>query len=190
MPQIVTDIIGCHALWLFSIFCSLLLIRQVCSQASVVGFTGGTAVLPCSSEQPQRTVQDIIVRWRHNGLDVFEIIDGTVSAKAQDPAYRNRAQSFPEQYKNGNFSIKLRDLQDSDSGKYTCYIIQDSIIRDVKLNIEARVSRRIDNQGTKPSPEIPVMIFSILCVGLAFSLANSATGFSIQHLVSVPSPDK
>ncbi|XP_021329211.1 V-set domain-containing T-cell activation inhibitor 1 [Danio rerio] len=163
--------------------------RQVCSQASVEGFIGGTAVLPCSSEQRQLTVQDITVRWRHNGLDVLEIIDGTV-AKAQDPAYRNRAQSIPEQYKNGNFSIKLRDLQDRDSGKYTCYIIQDSIIRNVKLNIEARTSRQIGNQGTKPSPDIPVMIFSILCGGFAFSLANSATGIFIHHLVSVPSPDK
>lgn len=108
----------------------------MCSQASVEGFIGGTAVLPCSSEKQQLTVQDIIVRWRHNGLDVFEIIYGTVSVETQDPAYKNRAQSFPEQYKNGNFSIKLSNLQNSDSGKYTCYIIQESIIRNVKLNIE------------------------------------------------------
>lgn len=40
----------------------------------------------------------------------------------QDPAYKNRVETFPEEYMKGNFSLKLNKLQYSDTGKYICYI--------------------------------------------------------------------
>uniref|UniRef100_A0A673IMQ8 CD276 antigen homolog n=1 Tax=Sinocyclocheilus rhinocerous TaxID=307959 RepID=A0A673IMQ8_9TELE len=150
---------------------------SVSLQEPVVGFIGGSAVLPCSSKEPLHTIQDINqVRWRiNNSQNVYEIIKGKVSVEGQDPEYRNRAESFPEEYLRGNFSIKLNNLQHTDAGKYQCYIIEESVLWSVQLLIEERPERRLPNEGTKPRPEMIVMFISILCIGIIFSLVNSAT---------------
>uniref|UniRef100_A0A673IR00 CD276 antigen homolog n=1 Tax=Sinocyclocheilus rhinocerous TaxID=307959 RepID=A0A673IR00_9TELE len=150
---------------------------SVSLQEPVVGFIGGSAVLPCSSKEPLHTIQDINqVRWRiNNSQNVYEIIKGKVSVEGQDPEYRNRAESFPEEYLRGNFSIKLNNLQHTDAGKYQCYIIEESVLWSVQLLIEERPERQLPNEGTKPKPEMIVMFISILCIGIIFSLVNSAT---------------
>uniref|UniRef100_A0A673IK13 CD276 antigen homolog n=1 Tax=Sinocyclocheilus rhinocerous TaxID=307959 RepID=A0A673IK13_9TELE len=153
--------------------------EQVSLQEPVVGFIGGSAVLPCSSKEPLHTIQDINqVRWRiNNSQNVYEIIKGKVSVEGQDPEYRNRAESFPEEYLRGNFSIKLNNLQHTDAGKYQCYIIEESVLWSVQLLIEERPERQLPNEGTKPKPEMIVMFISILCIGIIFSLVNSATAY-------------
>uniref|UniRef100_A0A673IGN3 CD276 antigen homolog n=1 Tax=Sinocyclocheilus rhinocerous TaxID=307959 RepID=A0A673IGN3_9TELE len=152
---------------------------SVSLQEPVVGFIGGSAVLPCSSKEPLHTIQDINqVRWRiNNSQNVYEIIKGKVSVEGQDPEYRNRAESFPEEYLRGNFSIKLNNLQHTDAGKYQCYIIEESVLWSVQLLIEERPERQLPNEGTKPKPEMIVMFISILCIGIIFSLVNSATAY-------------
>uniref|UniRef100_A0A8C2FU18 Immunoglobulin V-set domain-containing protein n=1 Tax=Cyprinus carpio TaxID=7962 RepID=A0A8C2FU18_CYPCA len=96
---------------------------SVSLQETVGGFFGGSAVLPCSSEEPLHTIQDIHVHERHSGQNVYDIINGNGSVGGQDPQYKNRAESFPEEYLRGNFSIKLNNLQHTDAGVYWCYII-------------------------------------------------------------------
>ncbi|XP_016388459.1 CD276 antigen homolog [Sinocyclocheilus rhinocerous] len=155
------------------------IVNEVSLQEPVVGFIGGSAVLPCSSKEPLHTIQDINqVRWRiNNSQNVYEIIKGKVSVEGQDPEYRNRAESFPEEYLRGNFSIKLNNLQHTDAGKYQCYIIEESVLWSVQLLIEERPERQLPNEGTKPKPEMIVMFISILCIGIIFSLVNSATAY-------------
>lgn len=155
-----------------------LFINGVSLQETVGGFIGGSAVLPCSSEEPPHTSEDIEVRWRHSGQNVYEIINGKGSVEDQDPEYRNRIESFPEEYMRGNFSIKLNNLQHTDAGKYKCYIIDESVIKSVELFTKERPARELPSEGTKPRPEMTVMIISVLFIGIIFSLANSATGVS------------
>uniref|UniRef100_A0A673HL68 Ig-like domain-containing protein n=1 Tax=Sinocyclocheilus rhinocerous TaxID=307959 RepID=A0A673HL68_9TELE len=133
-------------------------------QETVVGFIGGSAVLPCSSKDPPHTIQGIGVYWRHSSQNVYGIIYGKVSVEGQDPEYRNRTESFPEEYMRGNFSIKLNNLQHTDAGEYKCYIIEESVVWRVKP---------IPSEGTKPKPEMIVMIISVLFIGIIFSLAVS-----------------
>ncbi|KAL0159839.1 hypothetical protein M9458_043564, partial [Cirrhinus mrigala] len=40
----------------------------------------------------------------------------------QDPQYNNRAETFPDEYLRGNYSIKLNNLTHADAGKYTYFI--------------------------------------------------------------------
>uniref|UniRef100_A0A8C1XNL0 Ig-like domain-containing protein n=1 Tax=Cyprinus carpio TaxID=7962 RepID=A0A8C1XNL0_CYPCA len=105
---------------------------------TVEGFIGGSAVLNCSPEEPLITIQDIHVRWRNNHKDqyVYDIIKGQVSVEEQDPEYRDRTESFPEEYLRGNFSIKLNNLQHTDAGLYKCYIIEESVIKSVELSTQ------------------------------------------------------
>ncbi|KTF75851.1 hypothetical protein cypCar_00046113 [Cyprinus carpio] len=155
---------------------------EVSLQETVEGFIGGSAVLPCSSEKPPITIQDITVRWR-NKYDkiVYEIIDGQVSVEEQDQQYKNRVESFPEEYKRGDFSIKLYNLQHTDAGLYGCYIFmkkESVVFRSVELLIKEKSEKQIPSEGTKPRPEMTVMIISILFIGIISSLANSVTGVS------------
>ncbi|KAI2650246.1 hypothetical protein H4Q32_000191 [Labeo rohita] len=102
--------------------------NEVSLQETVEGFIGGSAVLPCSSKESLNTTQNIHVRWRiNNSQNVYEIIKGKVSVENQDPQYKNRTESFPEEYIRGNFSLKFNNLQHTDAGEYQCYIMEKSV---------------------------------------------------------------
>uniref|UniRef100_A0A9J8CBU0 Ig-like domain-containing protein n=1 Tax=Cyprinus carpio carpio TaxID=630221 RepID=A0A9J8CBU0_CYPCA len=93
------------------------------NQVTVEGKVGGSAVLPCSSIDNGLKNEDITVYWRHNSSqNVYDIIEGKGSVEKQDPAYQNRAETFPKEYMKGNFSLKLNNLQYNDAGNYICYI--------------------------------------------------------------------
>ncbi|XP_059425747.1 CD276 antigen homolog isoform X3 [Carassius carassius] len=158
-----------------------LFINGVSLKETVEGFIGDSAVLPCSSEEPLNTIQDIdLVRWIHRGQNnVYSIINGQVSVEGRDPEYRNRVESFPEEYLRGNFSIKLNDLQRNDTGTYKCYIfMKESDIKRVELFAQGRPERQLPSEGTESRPEMTVMIISALFIGIISSLANCVTGVS------------
>uniref|UniRef100_A0A672MJT1 Ig-like domain-containing protein n=1 Tax=Sinocyclocheilus grahami TaxID=75366 RepID=A0A672MJT1_SINGR len=96
---------------------------SACLQVTIEGKVGGSAVLPCSTIDSGLKNEDITVYWRHNSSqNVYDIIEGKGSVEKQDPAYKNRAGTFPNEYMKGNFSLKLNNLQYNDAGKYVCYI--------------------------------------------------------------------
>ncbi|XP_067272346.1 CD276 antigen homolog isoform X1 [Pseudorasbora parva] len=163
---------------------------EVCPETTIVGFIGDSIVIPCSSEEHQPSIQDITVRWRYNFLNVYDIIKGADSEEEQDPAYKNRVETFPKEYLKGNYSLRLNNLQNTDTGPYTCYIIEESIMQNVNLIIEDNPVKASRNQGTKPRPDMIAMIMSLLFIGITFILANSATGHYTELHVPVPSPDK
>ncbi|XP_016119286.1 CD276 antigen homolog [Sinocyclocheilus grahami] len=124
---------------------SAVLIHKVSLQ--VPGVIGGSVVLPCSSTEPD---QDTEVHWRQNGSKiVYDIIKGKDSVEQQEPRYKNRAETFPEEYKRGNFSIKLNDLQHTDAGKYTCLIAHSSEHKTVELIINEPTTEN----GTKSADQ-------------------------------------
>ncbi|RXN12158.1 CD276 antigen-like protein [Labeo rohita] len=108
----------------FTLLSVFLMADEVSLQETVVGFIGDSVVLPCFSKKPPLTIQDITVLWRYKyDLNVYDIIKGKGSVEEQNQEYNNRAETFPEEYKTGNFSLKLNNLQHTDAGKYQCYII-------------------------------------------------------------------
>lgn len=107
----------------FCICVFAVLLNKACLQVTVEGKVGGSAVLPCSSIGNGLKNEDVTVYWRHNSSqNVYDIIEGKGSVEKQDPAYKNRAETFPNEYMKGNFSLKLNNLQYNDAGKYVCYI--------------------------------------------------------------------
>ncbi len=92
-------------------------------QVTVESVIGGFVVLPCSSAEHGLKLQDVEVSWRHNGSkNVCDLIPHSNSIETQDPRYRNRAETFPEEYERRNFSIKLSGLTRADAGNYICLI--------------------------------------------------------------------
>ncbi len=100
---------------------------SVCLQVTVEAVIGGSVVLPCSSTEHHLELQDISVLWRHNGSEIiYDLIKGKDSVAEQNPRYKNRAKTFPEEYLSGNFSIKLINLQHTDAGEFICFITHSS----------------------------------------------------------------
>ncbi|KAK2907134.1 hypothetical protein Q8A67_006119 [Cirrhinus molitorella] len=102
-------------------------INKVSLQDTVVGFIGSSVVLPCSSTEHHLKLQDINVHWRHNSSKyVYDLTKGKDSLEQQDPRYKKRAQTFPEEYVRSNFSIKLNNISHDDAGYFICFITHTS----------------------------------------------------------------
>lgn len=107
---------------------------SVSPQVTVV--VGSSVVLPCFGSKDQASIQEINVHWRHNeSLNVYDIIKGVESVEDQRPEYKNRTVTFPNEYLKGNFSLQLNNLQNTDAGTYSCFIMNESEIKKVKLLI-------------------------------------------------------
>ncbi len=100
---------------------------SVSLEVTVEADIGGSVVLPCSSTEHDLKLQDTDVHWRDkNDTIVYSIIKGEHSLVGQDPQYKKRAETFPDKYLRGNFSIKLTAVTHADAGKYICYITNPS----------------------------------------------------------------
>uniref|UniRef100_A0A4W5QJJ1 Ig-like domain-containing protein n=1 Tax=Hucho hucho TaxID=62062 RepID=A0A4W5QJJ1_9TELE len=130
-------------------FCVILLIGpQVSSQVNVEGsqvnvegFKGDYVILPCT--YIKKALQNVNFFWEYaDDASVYKIIDGKSNLTDQDRQFRDRTRIFPEELANGNFSLLLTDLKDSDSGSYSCFIPTESIHRQVNLSVQE-----------KPTPE-------------------------------------
>ncbi|XP_050960349.1 CD276 antigen homolog [Labeo rohita] len=138
-------VIGCCFVCVFAV-----LINKVCLQVTVEGVIGGSVVLPCFSRKNDLKPQDINVHWRHNYTQIVcDIIQGKDSVEGQNQWYKNRTETFPDEYLKGNFSIKLNNLQHADAGEFSCFITSDSKEETVQLFISAFVVDSTADKGNK-----------------------------------------
>ncbi|XP_050950154.1 CD276 antigen homolog isoform X2 [Labeo rohita] len=101
----------------------VVLINKVCLDVTVEGVIGGSVVLPCSSAERDLKLQEVDVSWRHNSsINVCDLTPESNLLETQDPRYKNRIKTFPEEYDRKNFSIKLTGLTHTDAGTYICHI--------------------------------------------------------------------
>ncbi|XP_051550524.1 V-set domain-containing T-cell activation inhibitor 1-like [Myxocyprinus asiaticus] len=150
-----------------SSFLLFMLVVEGSLQDKVEGYFGGSAVLPCSSNEDKHTIEEIEVHWRHNeSLNVFDIIKGKDSLVGQKSEYKNRAETFPQEYVKGNFSLRLKNLTSTDAGKYSCYITEESDIQGVELLIKERLVKEKRNQGTQTSPEMFATLMPLFSISV------------------------
>ncbi|XP_053532746.1 coxsackievirus and adenovirus receptor homolog [Ictalurus punctatus] len=131
--------------WIFFTF--LLLIHTVPVQ-SVEGFIGESVILPCTFAQ-----NPPVVFWRDEGTrTVCDISGGEASFDEQHSNYKHRVQIFPSKIKEGNFSIKLSNLQHSDGGTYTCTDPSKGLDQQVQLKVEEKPTTP-EGKGRRVTPE-------------------------------------
>ncbi len=105
----------------------------------VESFVGDSADFSCSIPESkiQGNKEQFSVHWEDDGgKKVCDIIDGNGTCQNQAPEYKNRVETFPEEYKKGNFSIKLNRLQITDARKYICHItgpVQNHTITELRV---------------------------------------------------------
>ncbi|XP_060708491.1 CD276 antigen homolog isoform X2 [Hemiscyllium ocellatum] len=92
------------------------------SPVPVSGFLGEQVVLPCTYKG-NVPVSDLLVIWRTEKEEIlYEFVDGNDDLAQQDPRFRNRANLFKGQLEQGNWSVLISDLRETDQDVYQCWI--------------------------------------------------------------------
>ncbi|XP_061572232.1 V-set domain-containing T-cell activation inhibitor 1-like [Cololabis saira] len=153
-------------LMLLLVFC----LNSESCQGSVESFVGRNIKLPCIYESPAE--EEFNVYWRdEDDLVVLDIKKNSPDTKYQDEKYQGRVFSFPEEYKKGNFSILMTNLQKNDTGTYECYVKTVSYRRIVDLTVSDRPAERKTDPpsgGAAGLKELPLVVLSALCLLLCF----------------------
>lgn len=169
-----------------SFICAVALLSKVSMQAQfegvVEGVTGGFVILPCPTNSKDKLkTEDITVHWRQNDVKIVcDIINGEYSGSDQDPKFKSRAETFPDEYKNGNFSLKLINLTRADEGEYQCFmshlsdhvtiqlIVNESTAHTVKQTTEGNEKKE---EETSPKWKLAVVLCVVmLCVLICLAL--------------------
>lgn len=106
-------------------------------QTQVTAFLEDDVQLPCIYRDQIPLSQSVSVFWRDkDDRIVLDIINSRPDPTTQDQVFRGRVQSFSEQYNRNNFSIHLKNVQQSDSGFYECHIPKVDFQTKVQLKVE------------------------------------------------------
>ncbi|XP_073718175.1 polymeric immunoglobulin receptor-like [Misgurnus anguillicaudatus] len=138
-------------------------------KSRIEGVVGESVVLLCC----YNGIKGNSVHWRDDkGMKVCDINNGTAIV---GPEYQGRVECFPNEYKNGNCSIKLKYLQSSDAGEYSCLITGSSQhFETYKLSIREKPE---ESEPTEPKltslaaefHDVPNVIWTVFfCVLLLF----------------------
>ncbi|XP_065427540.1 butyrophilin-like protein 1 [Chrysemys picta bellii] len=89
----------------------------------VVGVIGQDVVLPCQLLPPAR-LPNMDVRWRKIGSGFIPVHKYSDEGSQDLPgeSYQNRTELFLQEFSSGNVSLKLKQLQVVDDGKYQCFV--------------------------------------------------------------------
>ncbi|XP_078060182.1 uncharacterized protein LOC144485972 isoform X5 [Mustelus asterias] len=111
-----------HKLLLLLLLLSVVAAVSGDSPVPVSGFLAEQVVLPCTYNG-NVPVSDLQVIWgtpKHKFLHKF--VNGNDDLREQDPRFRNRTKLFRDQLEQGNWSVLLSDLRESDQSEYECQI--------------------------------------------------------------------
>ncbi|XP_030637395.1 CD276 antigen homolog [Chanos chanos] len=148
----------CLVVWLL-----VSLTDKVSSQVKVEGVKGGKAVLPCVYTKTIMERDMVTIFWRLNDeKKVYDVAAGNTVLTQQDPEFKARAQTFPEEYSKGNYSLSLRDLRVTDVGTYFCYIPPLNVKQQIQLHVEDGPEARSSSMRASLVPAVLLCLILLL----------------------------
>ncbi|XP_029111845.1 butyrophilin subfamily 1 member A1-like isoform X4 [Scleropages formosus] len=120
----------------------------------VVAVAGEDVVLPCYLK-PNISAVDLSVEWFRAQTDdplVHLYRDHEDRNENQLPSYRGRTSLFLEQLKNGNTSLKVKNVRVSDNGEYKCLVQSENFFEDSSIQVSIKAVGTqpvISNEGYK-----------------------------------------
>ncbi|XP_067874629.1 V-set domain-containing T-cell activation inhibitor 1-like isoform X1 [Heterodontus francisci] len=126
------------------------------SPVPVSGFLGEQVVLPCIYKGNVPVSELQVIWWIFRNGVLHKFIDGNDDLTVQDPRFRNRTNLFKDQLEQGNWSIMISDLRQSDQNEYRCEIQQREtpvFHQDVHLSVTERARTPVPDT---PVPDTPV----------------------------------
>lgn len=119
--------------------CSL---NTVSCQIEVKVYIGDVALLPCiyNDAVPDK----VTISWRDkDNNNVLDIKENIPKLESQSEKFKGRVTSFSNQYKKGNFSISLKEVQQGDAGVYECNIrVLEGSQQKVKLTVTGECPKK------------------------------------------------
>uniref|UniRef100_A0A8C9SJQ0 Ig-like domain-containing protein n=1 Tax=Scleropages formosus TaxID=113540 RepID=A0A8C9SJQ0_SCLFO len=116
----------------------------------VVAVAGEDVVLPCYLK-PNISAVDLSIQWLQldssNRL-VHLYQDHEDRNENQIPSYRGRTSLFPEELRNGNTSLKVKNVKGSDNGEYKC-LVQSAECHTISIFLAIGTQPVISNEGYK-----------------------------------------
>ncbi|TRZ07819.1 hypothetical protein HGM15179_019287 [Zosterops borbonicus] len=104
----------------------------------VLGIIGDRVVLPCqvgSTPLPE----NFSIHWTFHGQSQripVSSYDRKGRREEPDERYRGRVEFFHREFRGGNVSLLLRDVQSSDQGSYSCQVSFQNVSREVLVELE------------------------------------------------------
>ncbi|KAM3590287.1 uncharacterized protein V6R79_007006 [Siganus canaliculatus] len=130
--------------------------RLTCSQQPITALDGDDVILPCHLEPPV-SAADWTVEWSKPGLNPESVHyheEGGLRVKEQNPSYSYRTRLFVDDMKTGNVSMKIFDVEKSDSGIYKCFLPSikteasiELIVAKAKAEEEARAREEAEDKA-------------------------------------------
>ncbi|XP_029112245.1 erythroid membrane-associated protein-like, partial [Scleropages formosus] len=120
----------------------------------VVAVAGEDVVLPCYLK-PNISAVDLRIEWlRVHSEDplVHLYRDHEDRNENQVLSYKGRTSLFPEELKNGNISLKVKNVRGSDNGEYKCFVQSEDLYDDSSINVQIKAvgtHPMISNEGYK-----------------------------------------
>ncbi|XP_056614453.1 CD276 antigen-like [Triplophysa dalaica] len=144
---------GCLVIYLFAG-----LLHKVSLQVSVTGHVGENAVLDCFYKADKNKVQT--VNWIYNHTyTVYEFSPGSSQSKPDE-----KFESFPEQYADGTYSIKIKKLKQTDQGVYTCIITPTDYFTNIQLIVEPKDTTETNIEEGDKKTQKPSELVTTVCV--------------------------
>uniref|UniRef100_A0A8C9TH57 Ig-like domain-containing protein n=1 Tax=Scleropages formosus TaxID=113540 RepID=A0A8C9TH57_SCLFO len=139
----------------------------------VVAVAGEDVVLPCYLK-PNISAVDLSVEWFRVWTDdplVHLYRDHEDRNENQIPSYRGRTSLFPEELRNGNTSLKVKNVRGFDNGEYKCLVQSGKFYDDSSIEVyikgenleflisiegykQGGISLVCESKGWYPQPEV------------------------------------
>ncbi|XP_053902598.1 butyrophilin subfamily 1 member A1-like [Malaclemys terrapin pileata] len=102
---------------------------------------GGVAVLPCHLS-PRMSAENMELRWFRFKFSavVHRYKDGQDQYGQQIPGYQGRTELLKDNITSGSVSLRIRDVQLSDHGQYTCFFQSSDSYEEALLELQVAVS--------------------------------------------------
>ncbi|KAI4882381.1 hypothetical protein NFI96_030199, partial [Prochilodus magdalenae] len=162
-------LLGLALSWFSWVLLLLLLLDKVSLSASlqeIQAFVGESIILPCSNSDPELRGEPTVL-WRYKDSDiVYDILKGSEWLNEQGEWFTGRVEGFPDEWTNGNFSIKLSNVKKADEGPYTCTIPLLGAETKLLLTVKERQTKDVRNRADGGRPE-HLLLLSAVLLGLA-----------------------
>ncbi|XP_026892436.1 sodium channel subunit beta-4 isoform X1 [Prionailurus viverrinus] len=156
--------LGTGLLGLFLLPMSLSLEVSVGKATTIYAVNGTEILLPCTFSSCFG-FQDLYFWWSYNSSDTFRIIiDGTVKNEKSDPKVKSKDDDRitlegSTKEKMNNISILLRNLEFSDTGKYTCHVRNP---KEKNIHHQATITLQVVDKLEEVDNTVTLIILSVV----------------------------
>ncbi|XP_045338941.1 sodium channel subunit beta-4 isoform X2 [Leopardus geoffroyi] len=143
---------------------SLSLEVSVGKATTIYAVNGTEILLPCTFSSCFG-FQDLYFWWSYNSSDTFRIIiDGTVKNEKSDPKVKSKDDDRitlegSTKEKMNNISILLRNLEFSDTGKYTCHVRNP---KEKNIHHQATITLQVVDKLEEVDNTVTLIILSVV----------------------------